>query len=162
MDVQKHKIKIKFHAHSFVPFSTNLITRDYIISRVAANIDFDIRRDRRIREYRGQIFAKIAISRSSRRSRKSQNFRAFLKKKRKKSTKVSIFTLFAELFSPKLTFFAIFANITGIRARSSRPRIPQIRGDFLNIAIFSTPLLLIQSHHITKSGISSPKLIICI
>ena len=66
-----------------------------------------------------------------------------------KIAKIAIFAKIAKIaIFTKNVIFAIFANITGIRARSSRPRIPHFRGDFANSVIFATPLVVTQSRPI--------------
>ena len=84
----------------------------------------------------------------------SRILRPFLEKKTRK--KMLIFTIFVEKCSRKWTYFhenrqfrdirdvrdysRVFANITHIRARYSRPRIPYYSRRSANSAIFATPL----------------------
>ena len=90
------------------------------------------------------IFAKIDIF--SRKSRISRIPRISRISRRRIFANITNITNIAAANITNIAIFAsiaIFANITGIRARYSRPQIPHIRGDFANIAIFATPLVLI-------------------
>ena len=105
------------------------------------NSDYDIRCDPRISLISPRIVANTVSTREY-----SRILRSFLgKKQHSKSTKWLIFTIFVEIFSWKSTFLRenwhfrdirdysrVFANITDIRARYSRPRIPHYSRRFAN------------------------------